>query len=63
VDGEVVPDVLVSGHHANIARWRREEALKRTLIRRPDLLQDFDLTEQDLQYLRALLEELRRTIG
>ncbi|HOV49991.1 MAG TPA: tRNA (guanosine(37)-N1)-methyltransferase TrmD [Candidatus Cryosericum sp.] len=61
--GDVVPDVLVSGHHANIARWRKEEALKRTLIRRPDLLQSFDLTEQDRRYLKALLEELRRTIG
>jgi len=57
-----VPEVLVSGHHANIAKWRREEALRRTLIRRPDLLSDFDLTEQDRQYLRGLVAVLRGII-
>ena len=36
--GKKVPDVLVSGHHANIARWRKEESYKRTLMKRPDLL-------------------------
>lgn len=62
LDGEAVPDVLVSGHHANIARWRREEALRRTLIRRPDLLRDFDLTEQDREYLSRVLADLRGII-
>jgi tRNA (guanine37-N1)-methyltransferase len=57
--GEAVPEVLVSGHHANIARWRREEALRRTLIRRPDLLGDFDLTDQDRKYLSKVLADLR----
>jgi len=59
LDGEVVPEVLVSGHHANIAKWRREEALRRTLIRRPDLLRDFDLTDQDRKYLSKVLADLR----
>jgi tRNA (guanine37-N1)-methyltransferase len=59
LDGEAVPEVLVSGHHANIARWRREEALRRTLIRRPDLLRDFDLTDQDRKYLSNVLADLR----
>jgi tRNA (guanine37-N1)-methyltransferase len=36
--GEVVPDVLLSGHHANVAAWRREQALARTKTNRPDLL-------------------------
>ena len=36
--GKKVPDVLVSGHHANIAKWRKEESYKRTLMKRPDLL-------------------------
>jgi tRNA (guanine37-N1)-methyltransferase len=60
--GETVPDVLVSGHHANIARWRREEALRRTLIRRPDLLRDFDLTDHDRTYLSHVLADLRGII-
>lgn len=37
-DGKKVPDVLLSGHHAEISKWRREEAIKRTKKRRPDLL-------------------------
>jgi tRNA (guanine37-N1)-methyltransferase len=59
LDGEAVPDVLVSGHHANIARWRREESLRRTLVRRPDLLRGFELTDEDRKYLRRMLEEMR----
>jgi tRNA (guanine37-N1)-methyltransferase len=62
LEGEVVPDVLVSGHHANIARWRREEALRRTLIRRPDLLRDFDLTDHDRTYLSRVLADLKGII-
>jgi tRNA (guanine37-N1)-methyltransferase len=49
--GEAIPDVLVSGHHANVARWRREQALLRTLRRRPDLLERVDLSKQDRQTL------------
>ena len=37
--GMAVPDVLLSGHHGKVARWRREQALRRTFDRRPDLLQ------------------------
>jgi len=54
--GWKVPDVLLSGHHANIARARREDALRRTLERRPDLLEHAELTEED----RRLLARLRR---
>ncbi|RME46336.1 MAG: tRNA (guanosine(37)-N1)-methyltransferase TrmD [Chloroflexi bacterium] len=50
-----VPDILLSGHHGEVARWRRREALRRTWERRPDLLETADLTEEDL----AFLEELR----
>ena len=50
-----VPDVLLSGHHGEVDRWRRREALRRTLRRRPDLLDGAPLTDAD----RALLEELR----
>jgi tRNA (guanine37-N1)-methyltransferase len=49
-----VPDVLLSGNHADIARWRRRESLRRTLERRPDLLKDADLSDID----RAALEEM-----
>lgn len=52
--GSLVPDVLLSGHHGNIDRWRREQSLKRTLERRPDLLETAELTEKDVEYLRTL---------
>lgn len=50
-----VPDVLLSGDHGAIARWRRKEALRRTLERRPDMLEGLDLSYDD----RVLLAELR----
>lgn len=52
--GLAVPDVLLSGHHAEIERWRRRKSLERTLARRPDLLQTAPLTNEDLQYLYTL---------
>jgi len=52
--GWPVPDVLVSGDHAKIARWRREDALARTLDRRPDLLPEAALDEADRKYLKTL---------
>lgn len=51
-----VPEVLLSGHAANIAKWRRKQALLRTLERRPDLLEHAELSPSDLK----TLEELRR---
>ncbi|MGB5266494.1 MAG: tRNA (guanosine(37)-N1)-methyltransferase TrmD [Polyangiales bacterium] len=53
--GERVPEILRSGNHAAIARWRRKESLRRTLERRPDLLETAELTDED----RKLLEEIR----
>jgi tRNA (guanine37-N1)-methyltransferase len=52
-----VPDVLRSGHAANIARWRREQALRRTWQRRPDLLLTAVFTEEDKHFLAKLAEE------
>jgi len=52
-----VPPILLSGHHAEVARWRRVEALRRTLARRPDLLAAAPLTDQDREDLRRLSEE------
>ncbi len=55
--GRTVPEVLVSGHHANIIKWRREESLKKTFIMRPDLLENATLTEKDKKYIEALKAE------
>ncbi|WP_307586772.1 tRNA (guanosine(37)-N1)-methyltransferase TrmD [Paenibacillus wynnii] len=52
--GWKVPDMLLSGHHANIDVWRREQALQRTLERRPDLLETAELTPKDKQILERL---------
>ena len=52
--GARVPDVLLSGDHAAIARWRREQALRTTFERRPDLLASVRLDETDRRFLRAL---------
>lgn len=49
-----VPDILLSGNHAQIATWRRREALRRTLEMRPDLLSRIELTDQDRVYLQSL---------
>ena len=49
-----VPDVLLSGDHAQVARWRRHETLRRTLERRPDLLAQANLSEADVEELRRL---------
>ena len=48
------PEVLLSGHHSNIERWRREQSLQRTLERRPDLLLTAELSPTDLEYLKTL---------
>ncbi len=53
-----VPEVLLSGDHARIARWRREQSLLRTLQRRPDLLQNAPLTAADCEFLKTLFEEI-----
>ncbi len=50
--GQPIPAILTSGHHANVARWRHEQRLLRTLQRRPDLLQKAVLSPRDREYLR-----------
>ncbi len=49
-----IPDVLRSGNHAKIARWRREQSLKRTFERRPDMLSKLELNKEDKKYLDSL---------
>lgn len=51
-----VPDVLLSGHHKNIEEWRKKESLIRTLTRRPDLLQELELTDEE----KILLAEIKK---
>ncbi|CEE01371.1 MULTISPECIES: tRNA (guanosine(37)-N1)-methyltransferase TrmD [Bacillaceae] len=52
--GMRVPDVLLSGNHKLIDEWRRKQSLKRTLERRPDLLESYPLTEQEIEWLNEL---------
>ena len=52
--GRKVPDVLLTGHHANVEKWRREQSLERTLERRPDMLEKADLTKKDREFLEEL---------
>ncbi|MBE5975843.1 MAG: tRNA (guanosine(37)-N1)-methyltransferase TrmD [Paenibacillaceae bacterium] len=56
--GLKVPEVLLSGHHKNIDIWRREQSIKRTLERRPDLLKEAVLSKKEVEYLNKLLKEL-----
>ena len=53
-EGREVPAVLLSGHHGEVARWRRREQLRRTLERRPDLLAHAELNPTDRSYLQTL---------
>lgn len=55
-DGTRVPDVLLSGHHENIRKWRLKESLRRTMIRRPDLLEGRTFTEEELKILEEIKE-------
>ena len=52
--GESVPEILLSGDHARIAEWRREQSLLRTLERRPDLLDKLELSEEDRMFIQRL---------
>jgi tRNA (guanine37-N1)-methyltransferase len=56
-EGQEVPEVLLSGDHRRIARWRRQEALRRTLRLRPDLLARADLSDEDRRFLTSLQEK------
>lgn len=54
-----VPEVLLSGHHDNIAKWQAKEAIRKTYLRRPDLLAKADLTEQEQIWLQEVVNEER----
>ena len=55
--GMKVPDVLLSGNHANINTWREQESLKRTFERRPDLLEEMELTPKQKAFIESLKSE------
>ncbi|MFP7732839.1 tRNA (guanosine(37)-N1)-methyltransferase TrmD [Priestia aryabhattai] len=55
--GLTVPEVLMSGNHKKIEQWRQKESLKRTLLRRPDMLEKMELTEEQKKLLSQLKEE------
>ena len=52
--GMKVPDILISGHHANIMKWRRQKSLEETYLRRPELLETAPLTDEDTAFLSEL---------
>lgn len=59
--GHAVPDVLLSGHHEEIRKWRRRQSLLRTLERRPELLAQVELTGEDRDILKKLMCVLQRS--
>ena len=57
-DGHKVPDILLSGHHANIKKWQRYEALKKTYLVRPELLNEIELSKEDFKMLEEIKKEV-----
>lgn len=58
--GREVPEVLLSGHHLNIKKWRRRQSLERTLKKRPEMLEKAELSKEDLEYIEELRTENNR---
>ena len=56
--GKEVPEVLLSGHHANIEKWRREKSIEATLIKRPDMLNSAELDKKDIKFLKQLKDDI-----
>lgn len=57
-NGKKVPDVLLSGHHANILKWRNEQSILTTLKKRPELLKTVQLTEKDKEFLKSHMSKI-----
>ena len=53
-----VPEVLLSGHHENISKWRKKESLKNTYLKRPDLLKKYSMNEEEKIYLKQIKQEV-----
>lgn len=58
-EGMAVPEVLMSGHHEKIRLWRKKESLRRTLLRRPDLLEAYQMSAEEKKLFAEVLEELQ----
>lgn len=58
--GEEVPEILMSGNHQNVDRWRREQSIIRTLKKRPDLLENAVLTEKEKKFLKEILQKIKK---
>ena len=58
-EGMKVPEVLLSGHHKNIEKWRKKESLRRTFMRRPDLLEKKEFTKEEQKLLKEIEDELK----
>ncbi|MDU2137199.1 MAG: tRNA (guanosine(37)-N1)-methyltransferase TrmD, partial [Staphylococcus warneri] len=59
-NGMKVPDVLLSGNHAHIDQWRHEQKLIRTLNKRPDLLEQYDLSDKDKKIIQTYKNQLKK---
>lgn len=60
-NGKSVPEVLISGHHAKIDEWKRQQSLLRTLERRPELLKKAELTKKDVLFLQKIKSETKKS--
>ena len=58
--GMTVPDVLMSSHHENIRKWRLEQSLRKTYLRRPDLLENYTFSEEEKSIFQKILQEQER---
>lgn len=56
-DGKRVPEVLLSGHHENIRKWRLKESLRKTYLKRPDLLEKRELNKEESLFLNEIIQE------
>ena len=56
-DGQRVPDVLLSGHHENIRKWRLKQSLRKTMLKRPDLLENREFTKEERKLMKEIEEE------
>ncbi len=59
-DGKKVPEVLLSGHHENIRKWRLKESLRKTYLKRPDLLEKRELNKEEKKFLDEIFEEINK---
>ena len=60
--GKKVPAILLSGHHANIEKWRREQSVIRTAKNRPDLLEKAELTEKEKKLAEEVQKEVKKSL-